>query len=383
MIAARRQKQAQKLQEQQISKALAESKPITTHVSFDDDDDDVIENAQKTAPVSSLSIVQTAVQAPHEGSDDDDAPIEVVSNKTSRKQASQDSARFKAQEKAERVKRQAAAEKRMEKQREKEAAKAATAPGKIEEGVASSINDDDEDGSSEDEASSSNRLDPSLFAEVFAQPVSSPRSILKKRSAEERADEVAKLQRERKQRRKAQRAGGVVRGRDGQPMKKLEDGTVLRALSASNKIHKTSFDDEEEDESAAPLDEAVRPTPLDPTISLPNSKARAFKKRSLLKKGTPSKNASIKASVKTKKDEDDPLGLNDPAFLPGGEFYHLMNKSDKAKGAKKGSRAAPVARQAFRGGGVRKDAVAVLRARSRGGPSLGFARSQEDSDDGC
>ena len=99
MAAARRQKQAQKLQEQQMSKALAEAKPSTSHVSFDDDDDD-IGNAQQTSSSSSGIVANTNIESDHEGSEDDDAPIEVVSNKTSRKQATQESAKLKAQEKA-------------------------------------------------------------------------------------------------------------------------------------------------------------------------------------------------------------------------------------------------------------------------------------------
>ena len=57
---------------------------------------------------------------------------------------------------------------------------------------------------------------------------------MKKRSAEQGADEVARLQKERRLKRKKQRAGGVVKGRDGMPMKMASDGTVLRALSTSS-----------------------------------------------------------------------------------------------------------------------------------------------------
>ncbi|SPO24839.1 uncharacterized protein UTRI_01832_B [Ustilago trichophora] len=390
MVAARRQKQAQKLQEQQMSRALAESKPSTSHVSFDDGEDDDADNAPQTATTSRSNVQTSKAESGDEDSEDDDAPIEVVSNKTSRKQASQDSAKIKAQEKAEKAKRQAAEKKRLDKQKEKEAAKAVqtsiAATEEVEEQATPSDSDkvgaEKED--EEDDAGPSNRLDPSLFAEVFAQPVAAPRSILKRRSAEERADEVAKLQRERKQRRKEQRAGGVVKGRDGLPMKKAEDGTVLRALNTSSKSHKTSFDDDDQQQPNEPLDSVIRPTPLDPSASLPSAKVRAFKKRTLVKKGAPTKTAPAKGPAKSKKSEDDPLGLNDPAFMPGGEFYHLLNKSDKrVKDPKQRDKGTPAsARQAFRGGGVRKDAVSVLRARSRGGPSLGFARSQDDSDDG-
>ncbi|KAJ1028655.1 hypothetical protein NDA16_001821 [Ustilago loliicola] len=398
MVAARKQRQAQKAQEQAISKALAESKLSTSHVSFgDDDDNDDDDNTQEVASSSTLKNTIPGARASDEGSDeDDDAPVEVVSNKTSKKQASQDSARAKAQEKAEKAKRQAAEQKRLQKQKEKEAAaaKALQLSNAAQEEVEAQKEPSDNEGekdTDEDEASSSNRLDPSLFAEVFAQPVSAPKSILKKRSAQERADEVAKLQRERKQRRKEQRAGGVVKGRDGLPMKRAEDGTILRALTTSNKpsarssSHKTSFDDEDEEQLDVPLDEVVRPTQLDRSASLPNAKARAFLKRNLERKRSGSKSAASAkgaGAAKKQKSEDDPLGLNDPAFLPGGEFYHLVNKGDKAKAAKQGGKeSAPSARQALRGGGVRKDAVSVLRARSRGGPSLGFARSQEGSDD--
>lgn len=271
---------------------------------------------------------------------------------------------------SEKAKRQAAEQKRLQKQKEKEAAAAkelqiSSAAEEEIEGKDEASEHDSENDDDDDEATTSNRLDPSLFAEVFAQPVSAPKSILKKRSAEERADEVAKLQRERKQRRKEQRVGGVVKGRDGLPMKRAEDGTILRALTTSNKpsarssSHKTSFDDEDEEQPDEPLDEVVRPTQLDRSASLPNAKARAFLKRNLERKRTGSRTAaSAKGAdaAKKQKNEDDPLGLNDPAFLPGGEFYHLVNKGDKARAAKQNRKeSAPSARRAFRGGGVRKD----------------------------
>lgn len=383
MAVARRQKQAQKQQEQQISKALAEPKASTSHVSFDDDDDD----AQGT---STSTFTGAATPASIEGrsddsDEDDDAPIEVVSNKTSRKQATQESAKLKAQEKAERAKRQAAEQKKAaEWRKEKQAAEDLQAVEMAAEDAEEEVSPSEEEAAGSDaderEEGPSNRLDPSLFAEVFSKPASAPKSILRKRSVEERADEVARLQRERKQRRKEQRAGGVVKGRDGMPMKRAPDGTVLRALNTSSSKHKTTFDDEDAEEPQEPLETLVRPEPLDPSVSLPNAKARAFKKSRLTHKR--SKVSKAAAPAKKRKNEDDPLGLNDPAFLPGGEFYHLVNKGDKAKGAKPNQKpSAPSARQAFRGGGVRKDAVSVLRARSRGGPSLGFARSQQDDDD--
>ncbi|SJX61744.1 uncharacterized protein SRS1_12728 [Sporisorium reilianum f. sp. reilianum] len=394
MVAARRQRQAQKLQEQQISKALAEAKPANNKVSFDDSDDqDNTGSAQaSTSAATPISPARNAQASDDDDSEDDDAPIEVVSNKISRKQATQDSARLKAQEKAEKAKRQEAEKARLQKQKQKEAAQAAltasaiTAATEEEEQTSIQTDDEKEDAESDEEedAGPSNRLDPSLFAQVFSQPVSAPRSILKKRSAEGEADEVARLQKERKLKRKQQRAGGVVKGRDGLPMKLAQDGTVLRALNEpTQSTHKTSFDDQDEDQPEEPLDEMARPTPLDRSVSLPSAKTRAFRKRTLAKTGLPKAKVSAKGSKpKAKKNEDDPLGLNDPAFLPGGEFYHLMNKGDKPKGAKQGrAQEPPSARQSFRGGGIRKDAISVLRSRSRSGPSIGFARSQQDSDD--
>ncbi len=210
----------------------------------------------------------------------------------------------------EKAKRQAAEQKRAEKAQKRDAAKAqqaepAAADG--EQNVEPEAVEEEQSHSDEEGAGTSSRLDPSLFAEVFAKPVSAPKSILKKRSAEEAADEVARLQRERKQKRKLQRAGGVVRGNDGLPMKRTQDGTVLRALSSTGSSnHKTTFDDDE-DEPEEPLDVIVRPERLDRTTSLPNAKARAFRKRSMAKRSSASKtNASAKnAAGKKAKDEDD------------------------------------------------------------------------------
>lgn len=100
MVAARRQRKAQKLQEQQISKALIEAKPAANHLSFDDDDDEIASATQGEPPASSSTGPTQPTEGLEDDSQDDDAPIEVVSNKTSRKQASQNSAKLKALEKA-------------------------------------------------------------------------------------------------------------------------------------------------------------------------------------------------------------------------------------------------------------------------------------------
>lgn len=101
MAATRKQKQAQKLQEQQMSKALAEAKPSTKHFTFDDDEE-LDADAGAVASGSTETITDAEVQdAPsEEDEEEDDEPIEVVSTKASRKQASQEAAKQKAQAKA-------------------------------------------------------------------------------------------------------------------------------------------------------------------------------------------------------------------------------------------------------------------------------------------
>lgn len=137
-------------------------------------------------------------------------------------------------------------------------------------------------------------------------------------------------------------------------MKRAEDGTVLRALETTGR-RVTKFDDIEAAEPDVPLDIVLHPTPLDPSISLPNAKARAYKKRHLEKKGLGQSKAQVaSASKASQKSEDDPLGLNDPAFLPGGEFYHLVNKKRPGR-AKTAGVPGTVAKQGFRGGGTRKE----------------------------
>ncbi len=118
MVAARKQRQAQKLQEQQSRKRSLNPRParimyrsVTTKMT-----------TRLAKPKKSLHRAQeTSGSAPaDDASDDDDGddePIEVVSNKISRKQASQNLAKQKAQEKAEKAQRQAAEAKRAKKQK--------------------------------------------------------------------------------------------------------------------------------------------------------------------------------------------------------------------------------------------------------------------------
>lgn len=167
-------------------------------------------------------------------------------------------------------------------------------------------------------SSSSTHLDPSLFKSYFqsqSQARLTAPSILKPSSSS-----ALKTNRPRKSKSK----GGIVTGRDGLPMKRLKDGrTILRALSDSGPGSSRG--------QAAPREDLVD--------KVARTKAEKYRSRKLgldlsgRSKGdtAPSKGASKSKPATT---EDDPLGLNDPAFLPGGEFAHLANMT----GAKKRKR---------------------------------------------
>ncbi|KAN0063135.1 hypothetical protein ACQY0O_004299 [Thecaphora frezii] len=240
------------------------------------------------------------------------------------------------------------------------------------------------------------RLDPSLFAQAFATKKPTAKSILKRRAVDPITAEMEEEERQRRKKLRAKRKGGIVKGRDGMPMRRLPDGTIVRSLSSHSAFQlgkkKTNFDDDTEgadDEDRTPLDPAVRPMILDPTTALPNAKIRGFKKRKLglaqpapaVAATAPSSNtqAKKKKAAATIRDDDDPLGLNDPAFLPGGEFY----KPQKLTGARPrkdpqntgAGTPGALARQGFRGRGGRTDALKAMSSGQRTGPALGFARS--------
>lgn len=92
-MAPKKQKQAQKQQEQLISQALAQKAPKASHRSFDDDDE-VADEADTQAPLSVVDQNGTV-----DSDEEEDAPIEVVSNKSSRKQAAEQATKLKALEK--------------------------------------------------------------------------------------------------------------------------------------------------------------------------------------------------------------------------------------------------------------------------------------------
>lgn len=98
MAPTKKQKQAQRQQEQLVSQALTQDTPKTSHRSFDDDDDDV--DASPSIGDSRAPVGLANQNGATDSEDDaDDAPIEVVSNRISRKQAAEQSSLLKAQEK--------------------------------------------------------------------------------------------------------------------------------------------------------------------------------------------------------------------------------------------------------------------------------------------
>jgi hypothetical protein len=182
---------------------------------------------------------------------------------------------------------------------------------------------DDAAASSSAPSSSASRLDPALFASVFAaeKPLGGASSSAPTaKELEERRRAAREARRE--EREQLKRAGGVVRGRDGEPMKRLKDGrTVVRALVPL------------ESEAASDGEERLAAPTSGPTAR-PDAKARAFLKRRL---GMAAKAEAPAQKKKPKKTTDDPLGLEDPAFMPGGEFYKgksLTGKRARGGGAK-------------------------------------------------
>lgn len=285
------------------------------------------------------------------------------------------------------------------------------------------VTDEEEDEDDEDIAASSssrpstkassstsaNHLDPSLFKSFFSSsPASRPslKSALKtSRSGpitaetieEARAIRRARLEAKLAAQRSKDRKGGIVRGRDGQEMKRLKDGrTVVRSL-ASYQDERPIVKSEQMvggDEIAPevirlPLREAIEGQ--DQGERLASKKSSRYLQRKLGKTGSSSlnpQNDDSRSNGKRKassnyKSEDDPLGLNDPAFMPGGEFAHLKGltgkKSRRGKGDESGedggssrSRKRKLTKKDLRGDALRTSVGSKKRS---GGPALAFARA--------
>lgn len=224
--------------------------------------------------------------------------------------------------------------------------------------------------------STSNHLDPSLFKTVFSEKTSQPKSILRSKGSNKSDpspfEQMQSLQKFKKTKSRNEKKEGkkLARGRDGEGIKRLKDGrTLVRSLNEDKKKPSSSS-------SNSIVATPLPPKALDPVLSLPNAKARAFKKRSLgLDLKSNSKDLSIEKKLKkVKKTEDDPLGLQDPAFLPGGEFYKGGDANGKRKrgnggeGLKLGGR---------RGEGGRKESIARngFAGNRNGRPAFGFNTS--------
>jgi len=155
----------------------------------------------------------------------------------------------------------------------------------------------------EEEEAVPDRLDPALFAAAFAH------------TGDAAAREV--LRGERATAPPAARRAAPARGLDGRPMTRLHgERTIVRTLDDADAPSLS-------DDADAPLSyEALG-------VQRPRAAARerAYKKRKL---GLRAKDvrASVlgpprasKAAPTPRPDRDDPLGLHDPAFEKGGEFY--------------------------------------------------------------
>ena len=211
-------------------------------------------------------------------------------------------------------------------------------------------NDDDDN----DEAVSDS-LDPALFAAAFAkQGDAAAREVL--RSTASTSSQRPK------------RTDGLARGWDGRPMTRVPgERVIVRALDPA-------------DEVADEVDDAPwQHTPLDPHRSLPSARMRAYKKQKLGLRAKDVRTSTLEKSPRRKRrskaplqDEDDPLGLQDPAFLPGGEFALTGKKRRTASTTAPTSQGRTALAMRDRGAGGR---VPVPTSRTMG-PAAVFARSR-------
>ncbi|WFC97606.1 hypothetical protein MYAM1_000323 [Malassezia yamatoensis] len=185
------------------------------------------------------------------------------------------------------------------------------------------------------------QLDPSLFAAAFAHQDARARAALNKD-----VDIKAPVKKR------------TERGPDGEKVFRVKGGrTVIRALAPEQEMDL--------------IDAPLRHDPLDPSRALPSARERAYRKRKLGLRQEDLRATPIdpirpvsKTKKPTKKDSDDPLNLNDPAFLEGGEFAHLARPKRKRSTA---PRILP-----GRGAGGRVETPHIPRL----GPALHFARNR-------
>ncbi|WFD41689.1 hypothetical protein MPSI1_000323 [Malassezia psittaci] len=185
------------------------------------------------------------------------------------------------------------------------------------------------------------QLDPSLFAAAFAHQDARARAALNK-DLEIKAPVKKRTE----------------RGPDGEKVFRVKgERTVIRTLAPEQELDL--------------IDAPLRHDPLDASRALPSARERAYRKRKLGLRQEDLRATPIdpirpvsKTKKPAKKDPNDPLNLNDPAFLEGGEFANSARPKRKRSSA---SRILP-----GRGAGGRVETPHVPRL----GPALHFARNR-------
>lgn len=325
------------------------------------DDGAVAASGSRSRSRAVPAAAERAVRAPAvvqdaEEDDEDDAPAE-ESIAPSARRAAEDAAASRESQRERNLKRKRAQDTRAAGKAKGKGRHVGTAllpPPVVEDDLDADLDEEEGgDGDDDDDAGAAGlRLDPALFEQAFARQAAlyaheesgdKPlKSALRKRDAaapskaqatgQDEAELAAKERAAR--RRKAQdRRDGIVRGNDGRPMKRLDDGrTVVRALST----RKTTFDDEDDEGNSAlkagPVEQAPELEALDPLQAKPNAHARAFLKRKLLARGgvqgsgargggaAAAKSTSASKAEQPAKTYDDPLGLEDPFLMKGGQY---------------------------------------------------------------
>ncbi|WFD22931.1 hypothetical protein MEQU1_001612 [Malassezia equina] len=248
------------------------------HKTFDDDD----EENEMDVPSASDNEEQDEEAAPSET--DSDSEVEELTMSASRALARQEAAA------------------KMEKKNRAQSGKLSRRARQQRAHLDNERIADDDDEEEEEEEEAPQRLDPALFAAAFAQTGdAAAREVLRG----ERATAPSGARRT------------YARGLDGRPMTRLQgERTIVRAL--------------DETDGSSLADDADAPMSYEALgVQRPRATARerAYKKRKL---GLRAKDVRASAleplrAPKTARpppaDRDDPLGLHDPAFDQGGEFY--------------------------------------------------------------
>ncbi|KAL9934927.1 hypothetical protein V8E36_006003 [Tilletia maclaganii] len=225
------------------------------------------------------------------------------------------------------------------------------------------------------------RLDPALFAEAFGQTGKATKAS----SSSEGSSRQTRLSAAQQQRKTRSSSNGLVRGRDGLPMKRLKDGrTIVRSLQDGSRSSGGSA------RAAAADEDAKAPELPDAFLSVPNAKSRSFTKKVLgLRASDIAAAAGLGSKVKKQdkekdkkpvRTEDDPLGLEDPLFmnLGGGKKGSTKRPSTltgrAARGGERGSAGSSGSKSSGRGEGGRRSASPSSFGSNTRGAALRFRR---------